>query len=560
MTKETGIIEMETLVPLFIKDKDPEFGEGTYPIGDKIYLLDNDKLCKFLYDKAYDAEGNLREPGKDYVEFYSNFLTRDEHHDELTRYNTFAALFGLEKINDERRVPKHFQNRSIKYFLETTGLVSTSPRIAEQVVRAMAKGVTSMAADGGGKKFIVNGLGTPYIPGSSIRGAVRNALFWTMLQEDLALKMTFDTFVQSRLSSTTALTQTEKRKFAEKFCTPPREVVTGLNALTFSSLNPTFQGVAGYGDDYVHSYNTRWENASIIHRDLFRIIKISDAAFIGAVRTEAIPVETYKLEPGNGGNVFQIKPNTHIRLNGVKAAVKARFRITIDKALAAEIFSGTIPQYLNSVPELLNAVNSFFRAVAIEEHSFFSLAPNSHNVRAVRQWYQEYRTVSDDDTAELPLLFRVGWGGGMMSKTQFLHLSDPDRKTVRNLTNNKGSAVAPKSRCLHVQEHNAVTPLGWCTLRYIGAVAEDFFDRKARTAVKETQPTPPPAGCVKATIVDAGSKPAKIRVEEGAHKDSITIMPEVTLQNLGLMNSSGVWVALQLKKGILQKAVFRGKV
>ena len=559
MTKETGIIELETLVPLFIKDKDPEFGEGTYPIGDKIYLLDNDKLCKFLYDKTYDAEENLRESGKDYVEFYGDFLIRDEHFDELTRYNTFAALFGLQQINDERRVPKDFQNRSIKYFLETTRLVSTSPRTAEQVVRAMAKGVTSMAADGGDKKFIVNGLGTPYIPGSSIRGAVRNALLWTMLQEDPALKITFDTFVQSRLASTTNLTQKQKREFALKFSIPPREDGPGLNALTASRLNPTFQGNSEYGDVYVHNYNTRWANASIIHRDLFRIVKISDAAFVGAVRTEAIPVETYKLEPGNGGNVFQIKPNTHVRLNGVKAAVKARFRITIDKALAAEIFSGTIPQYLNSVPELLKALNCFFRAVATEEYSFFSLASNSQNVRAVRQWYQEYKNVFGDDTVECPLLFRVGWGGGMMSKTQFLHLSDPDRKTVRNLTNNKGTAVAPKSRGLHVQEHNAVTPLGWCTLRYIGADAKEFFHSKALCAAEARQSIPRPQNCVKAIIVDASSSPAKIIVKEGLYCDIQTFMPK-TLQCLQLTQGSEVLVTLVITNGKLQKAEFYNKV
>ena len=560
MTKETGIIELETLVPLFIKDKDPEFGEGTYPIGEKIYLLDNDKLCKFLYDKTYDPEGNLRESGKDYVEFYGDFLIRDEHHDELTRYNTFATLFGLQQINDERRVPKDFQNRSIKYFLETTRLVSTSPRTAEPAVRAMAKGVTSMAAVGGGKKFIVNGLGTPYIPGSSIRGAVRNALLWTMLQEDPALKTTFIGFVNSRLASTATLSQTNKRKFAEKFCHPSNSAEPSFNALTASRLSPICKGDGSYGDEYVDEYNARWATASEMHRDLFRIVKISDATFVDTVRTESTPVKTYKLEPGNGGNVFHFKQGTDIILNGVRAGVKARFRITIDKALAAEIFSGTIPQYLNSVPELLKAVNVFFRKIAAHEYSFFSLAPHSQNVRAVMRWYQDYRNVPGADTAEFPLLFRIGWGGGMMSKTQFLHLSDPDRKTIRNLTNNKGSAVAPKSRCLHVQEHNAESPLGWCTLRYIGQDAEDFFDPKSISVVKETQSTPPPAGCVKATIVDAKSKPAKVRVEDGAYAGNTTIMPEVTLQNLGLTNSSGVWVALQIKKGTLQKAVFRGKV
>jgi CRISPR type III-A-associated RAMP protein Csm5 len=551
MTKETGIIELETLVPLFIKDKDPEYGEGVYPLGDKIYLLDNDKLCEFLYERTYDAEGNLREQGKDYVDEYSKILNQNYRSDDL-------------------------RGRSIKSFLETTELISRNSQDAEPVVRAMAKGVMSMADVRRGKKFIVNGLGTPYIPGSSIRGAFRNALLWTMLTTDPALKTVFDSFFQSRIRGLNAtldeinqkrgLSWDEKRRLikkkkedvVEKFCIPPRECGLGLNAQTFSRLDPKFQGSHGYGEGYVRDYNVHWSSATEMHKDLFRIVKISDAAFIGSVQTEALTVETYKQESGAGSYVFTPKENTYITLNGFPENVKARFRITIDKALAAEIFSGTIPSYLNSVPALLKAVNSFFRTVADEEQKFFSSALHSPNVRAVQDWYKPYKMQSERSVVESPLLFRVGWGGGMMSKTQFLHLSDPDRKTIRNLITDRGCAVAPKSRCLHVNNHEAQTPLGWCILRYIGVDTEEFFHPKT-SRVPAVQHASRPQNHVKAIIVDAKSSPAKIKVKEGQYNNVETVMPK-TLQCLQLTQDSEVLVTLVVSNGKLQKAEFWGRV
>jgi CRISPR type III-A-associated RAMP protein Csm5 len=560
MTKETGIIELETLVPLFIKDKDPEYGEGVYPLGDKIYLLDNDKLCEFLYDRTYDAEGNLREPGKDYVELYGNFLVRNELGNELDLYNAFAARFGLNRVTEKNRIPKEFKNRSVKFFLQKTRLVIPNQSTEEKVVRTMSKAVTKIGAGNGDKRFIVSGMGESYIPGSSIRGAFRNALLWTMLTIDPTLKNEVTDFVQTRLATAGAMPPSGKRKFAEKFCAPVTSGGESLNTLTASKNYPTCQGCADYGGDYVRDYNARWENASEMHCDLFRVLKISDAAFVGAVRTEAIPVRTYKLEAGNGGNVFNIKQNTEITLNGVNAAVKARFRITIDKGLAAEIFHGTIPNYLNSVPDLLKAVDGFYKTLADEERSFFFSAQPSQNFQTIRQWYQQLNNIPEGDAAESPLLFRVGWGGGMMSKTQFLHLSTADRKTIRNLTTDRGAAVAPKSRCLHVNGNNVMAPLGWCTLRYIGSNPGDYLNMQALSKVESRRIQSPPAGCVKAVILDAMSRPPRIKVEDGPHSGAETQMPGVTLQNLGLTNGSEVWVALVIVKTKLLKAEFRRAV
>ncbi|NTW89045.1 MAG: type III-A CRISPR-associated RAMP protein Csm5, partial [Desulfobulbaceae bacterium] len=153
-SKETAIIELETLTPLFIKGKDPDYGEGTYLIGNKVYILDNDKLCKFIYDQTYDEDRKIKNQNNDYVKEYSDYLSKSYHSDRTNKL-------------------------SIKSFLVEKGLISNNPKKAEEVIRDMAKGITYVSE--AKRSFIIDGLAKPYIPGSSIKGAIRNAILWKML-------------------------------------------------------------------------------------------------------------------------------------------------------------------------------------------------------------------------------------------------------------------------------------------------------------------------------------------------------------------------------------------
>jgi len=546
-SKETAIIELETLTPLFIKGKDPDYGEGTYLIGDKAYILDNDKLCKFIYDKTYDEDGNLRGQGKNYVEFYGDFLVRNENGNDLYLYNAFARRFGLNQVRENRSVPKGFKNRSAKFFLQETGLVVQDQSTEEGVVRDIAKGITYVSKAERG--FIVDGCGNPYIPGSSIKGAIRNALLWAMLKENFLSKSDFQKFVQDRLAKTTNLNRDNKTEFAKEFCTPRNRGEHSLNAITSSRFEPTFKGEGNFDATYIKKYEDRWRSATEMQKDLFRIIKISDADFITSEEMVKLKIKTYKLQ----GNSFQPK-DFLATLNGFPEKVKARFKITIDKALANEIFSGLMPDCLTSVPKLLKTTNSFFRAVAGEEQKFFSLALSTQDIVEVQDWYKPYRITDDRAIPESPLLFRLGWGGGMMTKTQFLHLLPQERTNVRNLIKDRRNTVAPQSRCLEVQrvnnyknrnsEYKAVYPLGWCTLNYIGA------------SKKALQTAPLLPDQVKAVVVDIKSNMAKVRVIEGKYTDTETVMRK-TLECLLLRNGAEVLVDLVISNGKPEKAKFK---
>ena len=175
-------------------------------------------------------------------------------------------------------------------------------------------------------------------------------------------------------------------------------------------------------------------------------------------------------------NVFEIRNQSRASLQTVKEKNTARFKITIDKNLAKEFYHGVLPDYLTSIDKLLDVVNNFFKDLVVEEEKFYSLAPNPGMVSSVKKWYEKLKISLYSEESNDMLLFRVGWGGGMLSKTQFLHLQPSDRRRVRNLTNDRQTAVAPKSRCLVADgSNNAVLPLGWCRLRIVGTRTEEYF-------------------------------------------------------------------------------------
>lgn len=554
--KETAIIELETLTPLFIKGKDPDYGEGSYLIGNKAYILDNDKLCKFIYDKTYDKDGKLLVEGQDYVVLYRDFLVRNEDGNDLRPYNAFAERIGLQPVEENKRVPKEFKKRSAKFFLQETKLMPQNQSTEEKVVRDMAKGITYVSKAKRG--FIVDGCGNPYIPGSSIKGAIRNALLWEMLKADRK-KGPFTSFVQEKFQwcETGKL---KKRKFAASFSRKDDDAPTplakaSLDSLTLADFSPKFAGdKTKVTEGYIEKYNQHWKKASDIHRDLSRIIKITDANFIGGAALKKIDIATYNLK----GAIFKKRENTDAKLEAADIAKKAWFRITLDLDLAREFFGGKVPPYLASIEALLKTVSDFFYAVAKEELDFYKKSSNSGPVHKVKKCYEALLRSAEIEGQEKPLLFRLGWGGGMMTKTQFLHLDEKDRKRSRDLMNPRNETVAPQSRCLQVSENEAFRPLGWCTLRYLGSNIAEAEDASAKADAERKAKAPAPLGCVRATIVDNKSFPIKIRIKDGENQDAVVDMTRIKpqqLQNLGLQNNSVVFVVLIEQRGKKGKRV-----
>lgn len=489
------IIELETLTPLFIKGKDLEYGEGMLRGGDGyIYLIDNDRLCEYIAKK--------------------------------NKVDEYAKEF------DGRN-----KKMSIKIFLLNNGIYPNDDEL-----RKISKGITEMSEKARGddekKKynFIQNGKRKPFIPGTSIKGAIRNAILWELLK-DKKNKRSLDELIFSQRSGLDneiqgiTLINKALEKAKQKDYESADRIMDELFISSFRKKNK-FQNVRdkdGYfnyhngkncidralhdyqrifakcfssslfqNNRFIHSliklekipqaaqdftyiskkdFNDRWHkakrNKSLI--DFFRIVKISDGNIVQDTSLDWL--ETQTVCKNNIDQTYK-KDHTDI-LECIPKNIKVSFKITIDTRLAKSFFDERVPVYLQSVENLFDVISEYYEAVAdYEEKEYYQEATsipvdeNSSDKEKVKLRVnttgvlQLYKSKFGLQTHEI--LFRTGWGGGFMSKTQFLHLDVADRARVRDMIHYNGSNLAPKSRCLIVEGQNATEPLGWCKLRVLG--------------------------------------------------------------------------------------------
>jgi CRISPR type III-A-associated RAMP protein Csm5 len=278
-----------------------------------------------------------------------------------------------------------------------------------------------------------------------------------------------------------------KKKYAEFFFDKQDSEQKTIKSVSFNENTPNISmsnSVDPEYDKYLNSYNERWSVANETLRDFFRLVKVSDANFVQDCN---LKVETAKAVCKDTSGIPQrnqtYQKKFDIKLECVPKAIKAQFKISIDTELAKAFFPDGAPSYLQDIDQLLKVVDEFFRAIVkYEDVNYYQGAtsipedinPEDNrkaklrvNTSEVWQLYKSTFGLQPDE-----ILFRTGWGGGYMSKTQYLHLDDADRIRVRDMIHPNGSSIAPKSRCLIVEGQNATEPLGWCKLRVLGGAKD----------------------------------------------------------------------------------------
>ena len=494
------IIELETLTPLFIKGKDLDYGEGMLRGSDGVvYLIDNDKLCEFIADN-----------------------------NKITEY--------VQEFDGRNKKPK------LKVFLDRNGIYPNDSEL-----KRMAKGITEISEkahrDDEEQKnnFVQNGKKIPFIPGTSLKGAIRNAILWKYLwdNKNKSLLNTFfsaqSVFLDNEIQGIALISDALDKAEHKDFESADKKMNSLFNNSSFSKRNQ-FQncknndGIIIYKKDFnsvekklqdyqrdfakdfskkkfhpnksilpilkleqlpqatqdlayisMKKFNDHWKtaenNKSLI--DFFRLVKVSDGIFIGDTSLKWLQLKTICKD--NFGHIYKKGHTT--TLECVPKAVQALFKITIDTELAKAFFPSRVPGYLQTVDELLKVVDEFFRTVAkFEDSNYYNGTTSIHadvnpnhkrnaklrvNTNEVLNLYKITFGLEPDE-----ILFRMGWGGGFMSKTQSLHLDMPNRVRVRDMNRYNGSPLAPKSRCLIAEGQNATEPLGWCKLRVLGDAKE----------------------------------------------------------------------------------------
>lgn len=497
------VVELTTLSPLYIRGKEIDYGEGLLKGKDgHVYLIDNDKLCDYIDQKGKVDEYVkyfVRDENRGYndIEGFADFMNiRIRLDDFIADGYVRGSVAYVKKEGQKYRINvRDFKNYmkkqdpslefssrrddydrykdiSLEYFLNRYDIFPSSEELKQ-----MATGRVQIAEADPYQPFIQNIDGGYFIPGSSLKGAIRNTVLWKVMS-DPGKKQWLQDFVTDKLDrlkqgqlKNRNNRRTGKRdlleKFSIQFTGPGRKT---LMEQSFIIDKNTVQG----------EYSDRWRWTNEILRDVFRVIKVSDANFINI----GIDKEVARAVCVSGNNTYQKEFDIH--LQSVSPESSARFKITIDLNLAETFFGkGNLPFYLQSVENLLATVNEFFQKIWAEEKTFFT---NKKSVSVNDYSKKQFKADTQDIEkfySQLPTdyIFRTGWGGGLLSKTQFLNLEPEQRKGIRDLKMQRNEP-APKSRTLIVGGEKAITPLGWCQLKIVEDT--DLPSLKIHTSVKKS--------------------------------------------------------------------------
>lgn len=385
---ETRLYTLKTLSPIHIRTGKTNYGEGFIRLGEDVYVVDASKLQTEIYNF-----GKL-DAVKKYAEMFSN-------PDGNTTITDFLQDIGYDYKNNIRKITKR---------------VVRLPR---------------------GNRFIQSGLGKHFVPGSSIKGAMKTAVLFHLLQRVLNHNPTvLDTIVKNKITNyINDPSNNQKQRFAET-----------LIEQAFQSTHPR---------EYIQN-EQRTDEPNGAFTDIFRMIKVKDAMIENKsdVQNEDILFTTL-----NNLNEFDVKT----RVRNIECFFgETTIEITIDK----EIFNsferaGAVPPF-SDIKSMIRLCSNFAQAQWEAEQEFLDDYGNGSRIDLgkIKDFYS-------DDNKDMTTL-RVGWGTGMLGTTVALLLDENTRINLRNdvisFDGINRTQTAPKSRRFVAEKGQPEFPLGWIQL------------------------------------------------------------------------------------------------
>lgn len=251
--------------------------------------------------------------------------------------------------------------------------------------------------------------GKPYIPGSSIKGALRNDLLLLLLD-------------QKKLSANDlekAVKNADRRS--------RHRAGNIVNRLLESANFDTRQGP---------------------HKDWLRAIKVSDAFCQEKEPSSIQEVKVASLNKNGSGYHWGAKKTT-LHVETINAGTVFTFTIEIDKTLLAMMAGKNKPLV---DPESIFQNPTKMNYLATAERRFWEQAELSLMNKRIEQHLSSGAN------------FRLGWGSGYLSTSIGAFLSDQLRLSIGKNVYNTRYPVFPNSRKVVVEENTPVDTLGWCKL------------------------------------------------------------------------------------------------
>ena len=308
------------------------------------------------------------------------------------------------------------------------------------------------------RPMIRNGMGQLYIPGSSIKGAIRTAIVYHLVKHR-------DKFNTPKAQQPSAL-ELEIRKRMEEHDFSRNKWKQGslddriLIDPLFTDYKFIYQG---------HSIDPRQGP----NTDFMRAIKVSDAA---PLLPKTLTSKAGKTRQDNVGIAAEVHVSSHFQDDKAKyrATIYAEmvrnanttFTIRLDRELLSWFqHQQGMKLPFNSIDDILKICQEFAQDQWDEEHDYWvNIANNPHKDHQLD--FDDIRDLYAPETC--PYKLRLGWGTGMNGTTIGLSLPNDLRQELRDRCGIAAPGFeAPKSRRTVTNHNGGQYALGWVKLEMV---------------------------------------------------------------------------------------------
>jgi CRISPR-associated protein Csm5 len=372
------------------------------------------------------------------------------------------------------------QKADLTSFVRDKGLVD--PETIEQISRYSAPCEHSNFNEF--QPHARDGFGKLFIPGSAIKGAIRSAVMYALVDKDRANK-----YVETNRGGGRFYAGRLDKDILQSYDLPNRDLKAGP------------------------------------HFDLLRAVKVADAYGELNSRVEKITIQSYT-EDGRG-RTASLGANDKIFVECLTPGSWVEFDLKVDEKILRDFESRNEGIPFGDEAELLSLVRDFYGKVWSRERGYYGVQESGSEAPETveepekfpeqgewieqtygkmsktqqRRYRGEYRLAREafeeghgdqeqpsktnpgirdgavrvgkikDFYDKTPAGFRLGWGSGLLSTTVDMRLDDDNMGTVLNMISSRHHDArpieGPKSRKLVGPDNNPHSPMGWAELEVL---------------------------------------------------------------------------------------------
>lgn len=388
-----GRLEIELITPLFIGN-----GEKYSPVE---YVLDRGtfnpiNMEKFLEDNLYQKS------------IYSNLL------DGMSK----GSIDFLKLCRENRIDYKNY----VRFTLSSPDL-----KKPQEVIRYIKSG------------------GKVYIPGSSIKGALRSTLTKYAVNSESDLKLFTKTIMNSQTGASNSRDDSSGNKHSSK-----------TSAKTLDD--------EGDGKIFGITYNSPFRLVSISDSDMKApdVLKIYDIKILNVCNGR---IKWFN-RPGN--NVDYPEDARSFFMEGIAEENSFSSVMSVNEA-SSYIISESGIKNAGIVFNFVSEINEEIKKYISSEYDFFRKFSNSRDLKAVIDFYGGLLDKAEK-LEENEFLLQVGFGTGMLSKTIIQYLDDDMKSKIAQISRHRHyDKMYPKTRRIVFENGKAKCVPGWIKCRLLTA-------------------------------------------------------------------------------------------